>query len=73
MSSTTRRSGHSAHSGETIVYDNIFNVAESTQHQSLTFAVHDPAAGQDYTHANSVVSKLELLPARSSTQSPDRL
>lgn len=51
---------HSAHSGETIVYDNIFNVAESTQHQSLTFAVHDPAAGQDYTYRNSVVSKLEL-------------
>src|SRR5262249_25981526 len=51
---------HAAHSGETLVYDNIFNVAESTQHQSLTFAVHDPAAGQDYTYANSVVSKLEL-------------
>jgi hypothetical protein len=51
---------HSAHAGESTVYDNIFNVAESTQHQSLTFAVHDPAAGQDYTYANSVVSKLEL-------------
>lgn len=51
---------HSAHAGESVVYDNIFNVAESAQHQSLTFAVHDPAAGQDYTYANSVVSKLEL-------------
>lgn len=51
---------HSAHAGESAVYDNIFNVAESTQHQSLTLAVHDPATGQDYAHANAVISKLEI-------------
>src|ERR1700686_833770 len=28
---------HSAHSGESIVYDNIFNIQEGAQHQSLTF------------------------------------
>src|SRR5262245_58167495 len=33
---------HSAHSGESTVYDNIFNVAQSAQHQSLTFFLHDP-------------------------------
>jgi tail tube protein len=51
---------HSAHSGESVVYDNIFNVAESTQHQSLTLAIHDPATSQDYAHANAVISKLEI-------------
>jgi Phage tail tube protein len=51
---------HSAHSGETTVYDNIFNVQEGAQHKSLTFAVHDPAAGQDYAYANGVISKLEI-------------
>src|ERR1700722_19371499 len=51
---------HSAHSGESVVYDNIFNVAETTQHQSLTLAVHDPASGQDYAYPNSVISKLEI-------------
>lgn len=51
---------HSTHSGESTVYDNIFNVAESTQHQSLTFAFHDPGSGQDYAFPNGVVSKLEI-------------
>src|SRR5277367_3763108 len=32
---------HSAHSGESIVYDNIFNIGESAQHQSLTLFLHD--------------------------------
>jgi hypothetical protein len=51
---------HSTHSGESIVYDNIFNVAESAQHQSLTFFLHDPLSGQDYSYANGVVEKLEI-------------
>lgn len=51
---------HTVHSGETTVWDNIFNVAESTQHQSLTLAIHDPATGKDYAHANTVISKLEI-------------
>ena len=51
---------HSAHSGETVVYDNIFNVAESTQHKSLTFAFHDIGSGQDYAFPNGVISKLEI-------------
>jgi Phage tail tube protein len=51
---------HGAHSGETVVYDNIFNVQEGAQHKSLTIAVHDPASGQDYAYANSVISKLEI-------------
>lgn len=51
---------HAAHSGETVVYDNIFNVAETTQHQSLTLAVHDPASGQDYAYPNAVISKMEI-------------
>jgi hypothetical protein len=51
---------HSAHSGESSVYDNVFNVAESAQHQSLTFFLHDPLSGQDYSYANGVVTKLEI-------------
>jgi hypothetical protein len=51
---------HSAHSGESIVYDNIFNVAESAQHQSLTLFLHDPLTSKDYSHANGVVEKLEI-------------
>ena len=48
------------HSGETIVYDHAMTVAESVQHQSLSFYIHDPAAGVDYAHANGMVDKLEL-------------
>src|SRR5579871_3438352 len=51
---------HSAHSGETIVYDNVFNIGESAQHQSLTFNLHDPLSGQDYQYANGVVEKLDI-------------
>jgi Phage tail tube protein len=51
---------HNEHSGETTVYDNIFNVAESTQHQSLTFGFHDPGSGQDYAFPNGIISKLEI-------------
>jgi hypothetical protein len=51
---------HSAHSGESTVYDNIFNVGETAQHQSLTFFLHDPLAAVDYSYANGVVEKLEI-------------
>jgi hypothetical protein len=51
---------HSTHSGETTVWDNIFNVAESAQHQSLTLFLHDPLAAVDYSYANGVVEKLEI-------------
>lgn len=51
---------HSAHSGESTVYDNIFNIAESAQHQSLTFFLHDPLSGQDYSYANGIVEKLDI-------------
>src|SRR3984957_4703363 len=39
------------HSGETTVYDHTATVGESAQHQSLTFFLHDPIAGVDYSHA----------------------
>ncbi|HLH93545.1 MAG TPA: phage tail tube protein [Xanthobacteraceae bacterium] len=51
---------HSTHAGETVVYDNIFNIGESAQHQSLTFNLHDPLSAQDYQYANGVIEKLEL-------------
>jgi|ERR1051326_2618355 hypothetical protein len=54
---------HAAHSGETIVYDNVFNIGESAQHQSLTFNLHDPLSAQDYQYANGVVEKLDLTVA----------
>src|SRR5258707_11156012 len=42
------------HSGETIVYDHTFTIAESAQHQSLTFFLHDPLSAVDYSYANGV-------------------
>ncbi|HVB33714.1 MAG TPA: phage tail tube protein [Patescibacteria group bacterium] len=55
--------GHNAdatHSGETTVYDHTLTVGETAQHQSLTLFIHDPLSGQDYSHANGVIHKLEL-------------
>jgi hypothetical protein len=55
--------GHNAdatHSGETAVYDHTLTVGETAQHQSLTFFIHDPLSGQDYSHANGVIHKLDL-------------
>ena len=49
-----------AHAGETVVYDHTFTVGESTQHQSLSFYVHDPATSADYAYANGMVEKLEI-------------
>jgi hypothetical protein len=54
---------HAAHSGETAVWDNIFNVGESAQHQALTLFLHDPLAAADYSYANGVVEKLEITMA----------
>lgn len=48
------------HSGESVVYDHTFTVGESAQHQSLTFFVHDPLSGTDYSHANGVIHKLDI-------------
>ena len=44
---------------ESTVYTNTFTIAESAQHQSLSLYIHD-ASIQDYSHANCMVSKLEL-------------
>jgi len=51
---------HTTHAGESVVYDHTFTVGESAQHQSLTFFIHDPLTGVDYSHANGVVHKLEV-------------
>lgn len=53
------------HSGETSIYDHVLSVQQSVQHQSITFFVHDPIATAsgvtaDYTHANTVVHKIEI-------------
>lgn len=53
------------HAGETTIFDNTMNVLQTAQHKSLTFFVHDPiptanGATADYTHANGVVSKIEI-------------
>ena len=48
------------HAGESVVYDHTFTVAESAQHKSLTFFIHDPLSGTDYSHANGVVHKMEI-------------
>jgi hypothetical protein len=41
-------------------YTHTFTVGENAQHQSLTFFLHDPLSGVDYSFANGVVEKLEL-------------
>lgn len=53
------------HSAESVVWDNTCNVLQGVQHKSLTVFVHDPiptasGATADYTHANSVVNKVDL-------------
>jgi hypothetical protein len=48
------------HSGETIVYDHTFTVAQSAQHPALSFFVDDPLAAQDYKHALGMVESLEI-------------
>lgn len=53
-------SADSTHTGETAVYDHKATVGESAQHQSLTFFIHDPLSGQDYSHALGVIHKLDL-------------
>jgi hypothetical protein len=41
-------------------YTHTFSIAETAQHQSLTFFKHDPLTAVDYSYANGVVEKLEL-------------
>ena len=48
------------HAGETVVYDHALTVAQNSQHQSLTLFVHDPLAAQDYSHALSVIHKMDI-------------
>lgn len=48
------------HAGESTVYDHAITVAQNAQHQSLTLFVHDPLAAQDYSHALSVIHKIDL-------------
>lgn len=53
------------HPGETTVKDHVLTVAQTVQHQSLSFYLHDPittpnGASADYTYANGVVSKLDI-------------
>ncbi len=48
------------HAGESVVYDHVLTVAQTIQHQSLSFYVHDPITGVDYSHANGVVHKIDI-------------
>ncbi|AVT83665.1 phage tail tube protein [Rhodopseudomonas palustris] len=48
-----------AHAGEASVYDHDFTIGQNVQHQSLTFFLHDPLSGIDYSHANGVIGKTE--------------
>ena len=42
------------------VYDHAFTNLQNVQKPSLSLYLHDPLAGQDYAHANCVVTKLEI-------------
>jgi hypothetical protein len=53
-------SADTTHAGETTVYDHKATVGESAQHPSLTFFLHDPLSGVDYSHALGVIHKMDL-------------
>jgi hypothetical protein len=42
-------------------YTHTFTIGETAQHQSLTLFLHDPLSFVDYSYANGVVEKLELM------------
>src|SRR5580698_11255078 len=42
------------------VYTHTFTVGETAQHQSLTYFLHDPAGGTDYSYANGVLHKMDI-------------
>lgn len=48
------------HAGESIVYDHTITVAQSTQHQALSFFVDDPLGEQDYKHPLGMVESIEI-------------
>jgi hypothetical protein len=48
------------HAGESVIYDHTLNVAQSSQHQSLTLFLDDPLTGADYRHALGIVDSLEI-------------
>ncbi len=43
-----------------LVYDHDFQIAQSSQHPSLTVFMSDPLSGQDYKHSLGVISSLEI-------------
>lgn len=42
------------------IKDHTITVGQSAQHQALTLFIDDPIAGQDYKHAMSVITSLEI-------------
>ena len=42
------------------VYAHTFTVGESAQHPTLTYFLHDPAGGTDYSYANGVLHKMDI-------------
>lgn len=49
-----------ANTPETGVHTHGFSVLQTAQHPSLSLYIDDPASGQDYTHANCMLSSIEL-------------
>ncbi len=46
--------------GAGTVRDHTITVAQSAQHQALTFFIDDPLGGQDYKHANGMIDSLDI-------------
>lgn len=46
--------------GETLVYDHLFNVLESAQHQSLTINASDPNGGTGLSYALGMIETLDI-------------
>ena len=51
---------HGVHSGETTVYDHVFTVAETAQHESLSFSVSGANESTGLAYSRSVVDQLEF-------------
>lgn len=46
--------------GDALVYNHTITVAQSAQHQALSFFVDDPVGGQDYKHPLGMVESVEI-------------
>lgn len=60
LSTLGTETSQSAHAGETVVYDHVFNVAETATHESFSLAVSGPNESAGLAYTRGMVDALEL-------------